>query len=178
MRCIFFPAPASCPRDFEGLRGIRSGAGTEAGVSGRLIATDVPYSLSGLLVRLDYSRANMVEADFEGRFHFPFVSPGEHTLTAYLPHNLRYDRGIGRATVEVQAGRPLTDVEIPLESLAELRVQYLDADGNPLKNISGSATWSKNGHGAWTEGTQSNGDGWAVLYLYPGSVQYIRGSVR
>jgi len=151
MRCIFFPAPASCPRDFEGLRGIRSGSGTEAGVSGRLIATDVSYSLSGLLVRLDNSWANMVEADFEGRFHFPFVSPGEHTLT---------------------------DVEIPLESLAELRVQYLDADGNPLKNISGSATWSKNGHGAWTEGTQSNGDGWAVLYLYPGSVQYIRGSVR
>jgi len=152
--------------------------GTEAGVSGRLVVADAPYGLNGLLVRLDSSWANMVEADFEGRFHFPFVSPGEHTLTAYLPHNLRYDRGIGRVTLDVQPGSPLTDVEIPLESLAELRVQYLDADGNPFKGISGSATWSKNGHGAWTEGTQSNGDGWAVLYLYPNSVQYVRGFDR
>ena len=165
-------------RDGEVVTGPDLAVGTEAGVSGRLIAADVPYGLNGLLVRLDDSWANMVEADFQGRFHFPFVSPGKHTLTAYLPHNLRYDRGIGRATIDVQAGRPLTDVEMPLESLAELRVQYLDANGNPLKGISGSATWSKNGHGGWTEGTQSNGDGWAVLYLYPGNVQYVRGFDR
>ncbi|MBN2132007.1 MAG: carboxypeptidase regulatory-like domain-containing protein [Sedimentisphaerales bacterium] len=165
-------------RDGEVVTGPDLTVGTEAGVSGRLVAADVPYGLNGLLVRLDTSWANMVEADFEGRFHFPFVSPGKHTLTAYLPHNLRYDRGIGRVTLNVQPGSPLTDVEIPLESLAELRVQYLDADGNPLKGISGSATWSRNGHGAWTEGTQSNGDGWAVLYLYPGSVQYVRGFDR
>jgi len=165
-------------KDDEVVAGPDLAVGTEAGVSGRLIAANVPYGLNGLLVRLDGSWANMVEADFEGRFHFPFVSPGEHTLTAYLPHNLRYDRGIGRVTLEVQAGRPLTDVEIPLESLAELRVQYLDANGNPLKGISGSATWSRNGHGAWTEGTLSNGDGWAVLYLYPDNVQYVRGFDR
>jgi len=162
-------------RDGEVVAGPDLAVGMEAGVSGRLIAADVPYGLNGLLVRLDGSWDNMVEADFEGRFHFPFVSSGEHTLTAYLPHNLRYDRGIGRVALDVQPGSPLTNVEIPLESLAELRVQYLDADGNPLKGISGSATWSRNGHGAWTEGTQSNGDGWAVLYLYPNDVQYVRG---
>jgi hypothetical protein len=117
----------------------------------------------------------LVEAGIDGQFQFPFVPPGNHTLTAYLPHNLRYDRGIGQTKIEVQSGAPLMNVQIQLADLAELRVQYLNANGNPLPGISASATWSKNGDGAWTEGTVSDGGGWAVLYLYPDSAQYVRG---
>jgi hypothetical protein len=117
----------------------------------------------------------MVQADSQGNFHFPFVSAGKHRLTAYLPHNLRYDRGIGQTEVEVEQSKPLKDLQIQLEVLAELRVQYLDADGNPLEGITAGATWSRSGEGGWTEGTKSDKDGWAVLYLYPDSVQYVRG---
>jgi Carboxypeptidase regulatory-like domain len=148
--------------------------GEDTGVSGRLIASASSLGLGGLMVRLDTSWAMMVEADIEGNFHFPRVAPGQHKLTVYLPHNLRYDRGIGRTTINATPGVPLTDVEIQLEELAELRVQYLDAQGNPLPGVTASATWSKDG-GAWTEGTVSDADGWAVLYLYPDDSQYIGG---
>lgn len=153
-------------------------AGADASVSGALLPSKTAFSLGGLLVRLDDKWENMVEADINGQFRFPFVPAGKHTLTAYLPHNLRYDRGIGKTSIEVQSGKPLKDVQIQLADLAELRVRYLDAGGNPLPGISASATWSKNGDGAWTEGTVSDSEGWAVLYLYPGDVQYIRGFDR
>jgi hypothetical protein len=149
--------------------------GANKSVSGKLIASKATFALGGLMVRLDNSWDNMVEADAEGNFHFPFVPPGKHRLTAYLPHNLRYDRGIGQIEIEVQQGKPLVDLQIQLEDLAEARVQYLDADGNPLEGITAGATWSKSGDGGWTEGTKSNKNGWAVLYLYRGSVQYVRG---
>ena len=48
----------------------------------------------------------MVEADAEGNFRFPNVPPGKHRLTAYLPNNLRGDRGIGRTEVEVKPSNP------------------------------------------------------------------------
>jgi hypothetical protein len=150
--------------------------GTDSSVSGKLIASENTFGLGGLMVRLDSSWSNMVEVDFDGNFYFPFVSAGKHRLTAYLPHNLRYDRGIGKADIQVQAGKPVEDVLIQLENLAELRVQYLDLDGNPLEGITASATWSKSGEGGWTEGTKSDKDGWAVLYLYPDGMQYVRGS--
>jgi hypothetical protein len=149
--------------------------GTDTSVSGKLIASKATCALGGLMVRLDYSWDNMVEADAEGNFCFPFVSPGEHRLTAYLPHNLRYDRGVGHIEIEVEPGKPLEDLQIQLDDLAEVRVQYLDANGNPLPGITAGATWSKSGDGAWTEGTKSDKDGWAVLYLYPDSVQHVRG---
>jgi hypothetical protein len=149
--------------------------GTDSSVSGKLIASQNTFGLGGLMVRLDSSWANMVEADADGNFYFPFVSAGKHRLTAYLPHNLRYDRGIGKTEIEVRAGKPTEDVPIHLEGLVELRVQYLDLDGNPLEGITASATWSKSGDGGWTEGTKSGKDGWAVLYLYPDSIQYVRG---
>lgn len=148
--------------------------GADTSVSGKLIATDATYSIDGLLVRLDYRWENMVEAGVDGSFRFPFVSLGKHRLTAYLPHNLRYDRGIGQAEIEVK-GQPIEDVQIQLEPLAELRVQCLDASGNPMAGITAGATWSINGDGAWTQGTRSDKDGWAVLYLYPDEVQYVRG---
>lgn len=149
--------------------------GSEAGVSGRLLAAKTALALGGLMVRLDGQWSHMVEADINGHFHLPYVSPGQHTLTVYLPHNLRYDRGIGRTTINVTQGTPVTDVSIPLDELAELRIRYLDMDGNPLAGITAGATWSKNGNGSWTEGTVSDAQGWAVLYLYPNSRQYIRG---
>ena len=149
--------------------------GAETYVSGKLLPSKTALSLGGLSVRLDDQWENIVETDINGGFRFPSVSPGKHTLTAYLPHNLRYDLGIGKAEIEVQSGAPVQDVQIQLADLAELRVQYLDAAGNPLPGITAGATWSKNGDGAWTEGTVSDNEGWAVLYLYPDSTQYLRG---
>lgn len=164
-------------RDGETVAGPDLVVGTDSSVSGKLITSQNTFGLGGLMVRLDYSWGNMVEADAEGNFHFPFVSAGKHRLTAYLPHNLRYDRGIGRAEIEVEANNPIEDVSIELEKLAEVMVQYLDADGNPLEGITAGANWSKNG-GSWTEGTKSDKDGWAVLYLHLDGVQYVRGFDR
>ncbi|MHC4206281.1 MAG: hypothetical protein ACYSTT_16645 [Planctomycetota bacterium] len=149
--------------------------GAASSVSGKLAISQNTFGLGGLLVRLDYSWNNMVEVDADGNFYFPFVSTGKHRLTVYLPHNLRYDRGIGRAEIEVLSGEPIEDIQIQLEDLVELRVQYLDLDGNPLEGITAGATWSKSGEGGWTEGTKSDEDGWAILYLYPDSTQYVRG---
>lgn len=127
------------------------------------------------MVRLDGKWNNMVGADIDGCFHFPYVSPGKHELTAYLPHNLRGDRGIGRIEIEMEPGKSMDNVQIQLEDLAELRIQYLDADGNPLPGVTAGATWTQDGSGFWTEGTKSDQEGWAVLYLYPDSTQYVQG---
>ncbi len=147
--------------------------GADTSVAGRLLPSRTALSLGGLLVRLDGKWENMVEADLNGYFRFPYVPPGKRTFTAYLPFNLRYDRGIGQVQVNVQTGTPVKDLQIQLLDLAEVRVQYLDAKGNPLPGVTAAATWSKNGDGAWTEGTVSDEEGWAVLYLYPDAVQYI-----
>jgi hypothetical protein len=149
--------------------------GAASSVSGKLDISQNTFGLGGLMVRLDYSWHNMVEVDADGNFYFPFVSAGKHRLTVYLPHNLRYDRGIGQTEIEVTEGEPIKDIQIQLEDLTELRVQYLDVDGNPLEGITAGATWSKSGDGGWTEGTKSDKDGWAVLYLYADSIQYVRG---
>jgi protocatechuate 3,4-dioxygenase beta subunit len=149
--------------------------GAAGSVSGKLAISQNTFGPGGLMVRLDYSWNNMVEVDADGNFCFPFVSAGKHRLTAYLPHNLRYDRGIGQIEIDVKEGEPIKDMQIQLEDLAELRVQYLDADGNPLEGITAGATWSKSGDGGWTEGTKSDKDGWAVLYIYADSTQYVRG---
>ena len=127
------------------------------------------------MVRLDYDWGYMVEADADGRFLFPNVRPGKHQLTAYLPNNLRGDRGIGHVEINVESGKSMENIQIQLETLTEVRVQILDANGNPLEGITAGATWTKNGNGFWTEGTKSDKDGWAVLLLYPGDTQYVRG---
>ena len=167
------PHYAVIPKDGETVTGPELVVGADTSVAGTLLPSKTALSLGGLVVRLDGKWENMVEADVSGHFLFPYVPAGKHTLTAYLPHNLRYDRGIGQTKIDVQAGQPLKDVQIQLADLAELRVQYLDAKGNPLAGITASATWSRNGRGAWTEGTVSDNEGWAVLYLYPDSVQYL-----
>jgi hypothetical protein len=162
-------------KDGETVSGPDLVAGADTSVSGKLIPSKTTSGLQGLMVRLGTSWDHMVEADAEGCFRFPLVRPGKHRLTAYLPNNLRGDRGIGRADIDVEPGKPLGDVTIQLETLAEVRVQFVDAQGNPLEGITGGATWTTSGDGFWTEGTKSDRDGWSVLYLYPGGVQYVRG---
>lgn len=149
--------------------------GAEASVAGRLLPSKNPFALKGLTVRLDYDWDTMVEADAEGRFSFPNIPHGKHRLTAYLPNNLRGDRGIGHAEITVEKAKPLENVEIQLETLAEVRVQFFDQKGAPLPGITAGATWSRDGSGFWTEGTKSDADGRAVVYLYGGDTQYVRG---
>ncbi len=148
--------------------------GRDVGISGRLTGAHHVYSLGGLLVRLDHDWSNIVEADADGNFQFPLVSPGKHSLAAYLPHDLPYGDCIGQAEIDVAPGRPLTGVQILLEDLAEVRVQFLDGNGNPLPGIIAGATSSPDGRGG-LRGTKSDADGWAVLYLHPGEVQYVHG---
>jgi hypothetical protein len=150
--------------------------GKDSSVSGRLIPSkSTLVGLKELLVRLDYDWGKMVEADADGKFFFPTVPPGKHQLTVYLPTNLRYDRGIGRTQIDVKPQQKLEGVEIRLDDLAEARVQILDARGNPLEGITAGTTFRSDGAGPWTEGTRSGADGWAVVYLYPGGTQYVRG---
>ncbi len=149
--------------------------GVQSSVAGRLIASKTTAKMAGLLVRLDYDWGHMVEVGADGSFKFNYVQPGKHRLAAYLPNNLRGDRGIGSVEVQVKDGQPLEDVAIQLETLAEVRVQILDDKGNPLEGITAGATWTKSGEGFWTEGTISDKDGRAVLYLYPDKDQFVRG---
>lgn len=172
---VNMPAYKILAKDGQIVTGPGLTGGANSRVSGRLVTASHTYALGGLLIRLDGDWGKMVEADADGNFQFPLVPPGKHRLTAYLPHNLRYDRGLGRTEIQVEAGQSLADVKIELVDLAEVRVQYLDADGNPLEGITAGATWSQSGDGAWTEGTASDKEGWAVLYLYPDEVQYVRG---
>lgn len=149
--------------------------GNSASVAGRLLPGAGMSGLKGLLVRRDYDWDRMVETDGDGRFAFPSVPTGKHRLTAYLPTNLRGDRGIGSIEIDVQPQQKINDVKLQLTELAEARVQILDARGNPLEGITAGATATKDGSGFWTEGTRSGADGWSVLYLYPGGPQYLRG---
>jgi len=149
--------------------------GGESGVSGKLIPSGTVTDLKGLMVRLDYDWGYMVEADSDGSFHFPNVRPGKHRLTAYLPTNLRGDAGIGRAEIDAKAGEHIENLEIALDPLAVVRVRFLDMSGLPIEGITAGATWTRTGEGFWTEGTRSDGDGWATLYLYPNDTQYVGG---
>ena len=149
--------------------------GKTASASGTLIPARSSPALKGLMVRLDENWNQMAEADAEGKFFFPSVPEGKHRLTVYLPTNLRYDRGIGRTEINVQPQQKLAGLTIQLDELAEARLQILDAHGDPLEGITAAATWNRAGTGGWTEGTRSGSDGWAVLYLYPGDTQYVRG---
>jgi protocatechuate 3,4-dioxygenase beta subunit len=162
-------------KDGQTVTGPNLAIGLSTGVSGKVIPSGTTFGLKGLLVRLDYDWGKMVEVDADGNFRFPIVSPGKHRLAVYLPTNLRYDPGIGRTEIKVEPGQSLVGVEIKLDPLAEVRVQILDPAGTPLEGITAGATWSKTGDGPWTEGTRSDKDGNAVVYVYPEQAQYVRG---
>jgi protocatechuate 3,4-dioxygenase beta subunit len=148
---------------------------SDTSVSGTLVpsgALDLP---EGLMVRVDSGWGHMIEADGDGTFLFPNVSAGKHKLTAYLPTNLRGDRGIGSTQIEVDPDTPIGGLQIDLDPLALVYAQFIDIHGAPLEGITIGATWSRNGTGLWTEGTRSDVHGWASLYLCPGKTQYVRG---
>ncbi len=149
----------------------------EASVSGRLIAGRTPFALQGLVIVLDYNWDETVEADGDGNFCLPSVLPGKHLLRAFLPYNVRGDRDIGSTEIHVDAGRDLDGVQIQLAGLVETRVMFVDANGNPLRGITAEATWRKRDReGGWRQGTESDKQGRALLYLEPGEVKYVRGS--
>jgi hypothetical protein len=163
------------PQDGKVVVGPDLVVGVSTSIAGKLLPSKTALPLKGMPVRLDYDWGDMIEADADGSFRFDPVSPGKHRLTAYLPTNLRGDEGIGSAEVKVEAGKSVENVAIQLQALAELRAQFLDAKGSPLEGITIGATATASGDGFWTEGTVSDKDGQAVLYLYPRQVQYVRG---
>ena len=159
--------------------------GDSHSVSGRLIPSkSTLVGLKGLLVSLDDGVDKMRQADADGKFYFPFVSPGRHQVYVYLPTNAGNRWGIGRTQINVPADKKLEGVTISLDELAEVRVQFLDANGNPLEGITAGAsvrrdvTGSREGQGMGTIGTRSNADGWAVIYVYifPFGPQYVYGA--
>ena len=97
---------------------------------------------------------------------------GRNRLTAYLPFNLRTDRGVGHTYVTVK-DRDVAGVELKLETLTRIPVRITDESGKPLEGISAAAWWTENHSGVFTEGTKSDKQGRATLYLYPASRQYL-----
>ncbi|MHC4477320.1 MAG: carboxypeptidase-like regulatory domain-containing protein, partial [Planctomycetota bacterium] len=143
-------------------------------IAGKLVGGET-VSPAGLTVVLDGDWEDSVFTDASGGFYFSSVAAGKHHITAYLSHNLQGGRGIGYAEVQVEAGKPLQDIHIYLQEMAEVRVQFLDSDGNPLEGVLAKATWTKNVDGPHIDGTRSDNQGWAVIYLYPDEAQYIHG---
>jgi len=143
-------------------------------IAGKLIGGET-VSPAGLTVVLDGDWGSSVITDADGSFYFSSVAAGKHNITAYLSHNAQGSRGIGNNKVHVEAAEQLQDIEIYLEEMAEIRVQFLDSDGNPLEGILAKATWTKNVDGPHINGTISDSQGWAVIYLYPDEAQYIHG---
>ena len=114
----------------------------------------------------------MVATDAQGHFVLPRVASGKHRLTAYRPYNLRTDRGVVHVDIEVKDG-DLNGVQLQLETLAVVPLRIVDPSGRPLQGISAAAWWTENHSGVFTEGTKSDQDGHATLYLYPGQRQYV-----
>ncbi len=75
-------------------------------------------------------------------------------LTAYLPNNLG-------------------DVELQLEPLAVYDITIVDESGEPIPKVSAAAWWTDDHSGVFTEGTKSDDQGRATLYLYPDQRQYL-----
>jgi hypothetical protein len=142
-------------------------------VTGRLAPSPTFEDLKGFKVRLDLMAWEpMVETDTEGKFTIPNVPAGKHRVTAYLPFNLRTDRGVGHTEVVVK-DKDLADAKLPLETLATIHMKIVDNSGKPLQGVSAAAWWSADHSGVFTEGTKSDEKGMAALYMYPGDLQYV-----
>lgn len=141
-------------------------------ITGRLLPSATFADLKGFKIRVDLDAWEpMVDTDADGAFTIPNVSEGPHRLTAYLPFNLRTDRGVGHADIEVGENRDY--FELRLETLAVVHMQIQDESGKPLEGISAAAWWTPDHSGVFTEGTKSERQGKANLYLYPGELQYV-----
>jgi len=141
-------------------------------ISGQLVASPTFANLGGFKIRLDLDEWEpMVPTDDEGRFQV-LAKPGKHRLTAYLPFNLRTDHGVGHVEIEVKDGN-VKDVKLPLETLASVQMKIVDASGKPLEGISAAAWWTPDHSGVFTEGTKSEKQGLATLYMYPDDKQYV-----
>ena len=149
--------------------------GREVSVSGKLLPSKNAFGLRGVLVRLDDDWEGIVQADAEGDFRFPSVLPGRHRLAAFLPMNPGSEDWLGQAWIDVKPGQPLSGVQIQLATLTEVRVQFVDINGNALKGITAVATANKNGEGYGITSGPSDKDGWAVLYLKSWGTTYVRG---
>lgn len=67
----------------------------------------------------------------------------------------------------------LQDIVVPLDTLATIHMQIQNEKGEPLEGVSAAAWWTPNHNGVFTEGSASDKDGCATLYLYPDEEQYI-----
>ena len=141
-------------------------------VSGQLLASPTISKLDGLKIRLDLMEWQpMVATDAQGQFVLPKVASGKHRLTAYLPFNLRTDRGVGHVDIEVKDG------DSTACNFGWKRWPWSPADRRPVRPAAerhfAAAWWTENHSGVFTEGTKSDQDGHATLYLYPDQRQYV-----
>ena len=144
------------------------------GISGTVIATNPNFNLKGLDVALDGEMGPRAEVDEKGQFTLPdFPTPGMHRLTAYY-HN-RGDAHVGTVLIEAAAGKALEGIQLPLYPLAEAKVQFIDARGNPVEGIKVSAR-STLDDGAYSGfGGTSDASGQTSVFLWPGARLYVSG---
>jgi len=155
--------------------------GPSAGVNGILKPGANSFSLEGMVVRLadGFAAGATAIVDANGRFHLDVsLAPGKRTLVACLPWDANSEKGVGSATFKVGERGKSDPVELQIATLAEVRVRYVDAAGNPLEGVQSLAAadaLARNSAGA-THGTISDSDGWSTLYLYPGGSQSVMGA--
>jgi len=142
-------------------------------VKGQLAGSPTFSNLEGFKIRVDLMAWEpMNPTDKDGRFVLPKVPAGKHRLIAYLPYNLRMDRGVGHVEIDVP-DKDIEGVKLPLETLATVRMRIADPAGKPVEGVSAAAWWTVDHSGVFTEGTRSDKDGRATLYMYPDDLQYV-----
>jgi hypothetical protein len=154
----------------------------DVSVSGQLVPSKNAIPLLGMRVALARELKEAVTADAAGRFRLPYVYPGKHELKVYMPEKYGWTE-IGHTEITASPNENLESVRIQLDTLAEARVLFVDAKGNPLSGILaeaaaeeyGYADRKAYGYAAFAKGTESDQDGRAVIYLNPPYVQYISG---
>jgi hypothetical protein len=65
------------------------------------------------------------------------------------------------------------DVKLPLETLATVKMKIVDEAGKPVQGAFAAAFWTEDHSGVFTEGTKSDANGMATLYVYPDDKQYL-----
>ena len=155
----------------------------EVSVSGTLVPSRNSLPLLGMRIVPDNRWDEVAQADAAGRFQLPYVYPGKHELKAYPPDKSG-DLELGGTQIIVAGGENLEDVRIPLEPLAEVRVLFVDAKGNPLEGIIPQASRDQSGfttektyeYIAAVKGTESDSEGRAVIDLNPAKTPFVSGN--